>query len=268
MRVHIPVFNLKLTANSGQSFRFYEVDQHHFELIALNRRLAIRDLGADVFDFDCSPTAFDQIWRSYFDLQRDYTSLEGMIPHPDSYIAKAYTYAKGLRILRQDPFETVIAFIISQRKSIPAIKGCMAQLAARFGAPIDEETFAFPSPVQLALADEADLAACGLGYRVKYVKGTTNMIADGIVDLSAIGALTDDQLEAELLKLPGIGKKVAACIMLFAYQRMDSFPVDVWIQRVFEAEFQDGFPFEQFQGVSGIIQQYLFCYARHQAGRR
>ncbi|NLX83543.1 MAG: DNA-3-methyladenine glycosylase 2 family protein [Clostridiales bacterium] len=268
MRVHIPDFNINLTANSGQSFRFNERKPRCFEVIAFRRCMLIEDLGDHWFDFSCSEEEFDHIWKGYFDIKRDYTFLETMLPHPDSFISKAYAFAKGLRILCQDPFETVIAFIISQRKSIPAIKRCIEQLAHRFGEAIDAHHNAFPTPEALASAEESELAACGLGYRVKYVKGTSAMIASGEIDLNAISGLCDEQLESELMKLPGIGKKVAACIMLFAYQRMDSFPVDVWIARVIDSEFKEGFPFEQFAGHSGIIQQYLFCYARHLAGRQ
>lgn len=267
MQVHIPGFDLALTAASGQSFRFDRVKEGIYQLIARGRLLVIESLGEDVFDFSCTEEEFAQIWHNYFDLDRDYGALSALVGDQDSYLGQAYQYSRGVRILRQDPFETLIAFIISQRKSIPAIKTCMALLSNRFGTAISREHKAFPSPDALAEADDTALADCGLGYRVPYVKGTARMLASGQMDLDHLRTLNDSQLEAALMQFPGVGRKVAACVMLFAFQRMDAFPVDVWIQRVFEQEYREGFPFERYSGVSGILQQYLFCYARHQAGR-
>ena len=267
MQVHIPGFDLALTAASGQSFRFDRINEGAYRLIARGRLLVIESLGEDVFDFSCTEEEFAQIWHNYFDLDRDYGALSALVGDQDSYLGQAYQYASGVRILRQEPFETLIAFIISQRKSIPAIKTCMAALSSRFGEDIGMDHQAFPSPEALASADDEALAACGLGYRTPYVKGTARMLDGGQMDLEYMRTLNDSQLEAALMEFPGVGKKVAACVMLFAYQRMDAFPVDVWIQKVFEQEYRDGFPFERFPGVAGIFQQYLFCFARHQAGR-
>lgn len=267
MKVHIPGFDLALTAASGQSFRFLPVNDGEFRLIARGKLLMIRSLGGDLFDLSCTEDEFAQVWYDYFDLDRDYNCLAALVSDTDSYLSRAYAFARGVRILRQEPFETLIAFIISQRKSIPAIKTCMAALSSRFGEDIGMGHKAFPSPEALASADDEALAACGLGYRTPYVKGTARMLAGGQMDLDYLRSLNDSQLEAALMQFPGVGKKVAACVMLFAYQRMDTFPVDVWIQKVFEQEYRDGFPFERFPGVAGIFQQYLFCFARHQAGR-
>ena len=112
-----------------------------------------------------------------------------------------------------------------------------------------------------------DLESCGLGYRTQYVRQSAALVSSGEIDLDNLHTLNNADLEQELLRFPGIGKKVAACVMLFAYQRMDSFPVDVWIKRVLDAEFPFGFPYDQYPEISGILQQYMFCYARHQAGR-
>lgn len=266
MRVRIPGFNLRLTAQSGQCFRFHQ-QENGYLLIAHGKMLSIEEVGDGLFDLSCDQADFDAIWAHYFDLGRDYAALRQLVIEDDGYLHKALHYAQGVRILRQQPFETLIAFIISQRKSIPAISTCMAQLAARFGEVIAPGIHAFPTPQALAIADEVDLAACGLGYRLPYVRGTARMIADGRINLEAMHALDDVQLHQQLQAFPGVGAKVASCVMLFAYARMDAFPVDVWIQKVLDAEFPEGFPFERYQGVLGILQQYLFCYARHEAGR-
>lgn len=267
MVVHIPGFQLALTADSGQSFRFCKAPEGWFSLVALGRHLAIKALDDDFFEFSCEAAEFELVWNSYFDLARDYSRLDDALRAEDGYLGEAYRFARGVKILRQDPFEALIGFIISQRKSIPAIRTCMEALSRRFGTQIRPGMYAFPSPEALATARPDDLKACGLGYRVSYVQGTARLVSEGIINLDSLREMDDALLFQSLLRFPGVGKKVAACVMLFAYQRMDAFPVDVWIQKVLDEQFPQGFPSERFMGVLGILQQYLFCYARHQAGR-
>lgn len=267
MQVEIPGFDLSLTAKSGQCFRFNQRKDGSFLLIAGNRLLVIRELEDSLFEFSCSKDEFITFWHDYFDLKRDYASIKKLVKDTDDYLKNAVDYAGGIRILRQDPFETLISFIISQRKSIPSIKACVENLSKMFGKPLFEFDYAFPSPKALANADESALKACGLGYRVPYVKKTAQMVDSGEVDLSRIASFDDNALEEQLLRFPGVGRKVAACVMLFSNGRTDAFPVDTWISKVLDKEYQDGFPFERYQGIKGILQQYLFCYARHLAGR-
>lgn len=268
MRVQIPGFNLRLTAESGQCFRFKQAGPGDYHLTAFGRALEIKDLGEGTFDFSCGEDEFHALWQNYFDLGRDYDALHALPVMEGSYLHHAMNHARGVRILRQEPFETLIAFIISQRKSIPAIKSCVEALCNRFGQEIVPGTFAFPSPQALAEADEASLLACGLGYRMPYVKNTARMVHEGAVNLETLSGAGDETLSAALQGLPGVGKKVAACVMLFAYHRMDAFPVDLWIQKVLSEHYPQGFPFDDYPGVCGILQQYLFCYARHQAKSR
>lgn len=206
-------------------------------------------------------------WHDYFDLKRDYAGVKDLVKDADNYLKNAVEFAGGVRFLRQDPFETLISFIISQRKSIPSIKACVEKLSKMYGDPISGSLNAFPSPKALASAGEEALRACGLGYRVPYVKKTAQMVYNGEVSLSGIAALDDEALEEQLLRFPGVGRKVAACVMLFSYGRMDAFPVDTWISKVLCSAYPEGFPFEKYKGAAGMLQQYLFCYARHQAGR-
>lgn len=267
MEVHIPLFDLALTAASGQCFRFHKIKDGFYQLTAKGQVLHIQELGDKRYSFSCDEAAFETHWVDYFDLKRDYGAVHSLIRPQDGYLYEAMRYAQGVKILRQEPFETLMAFIISQRKSIPAIISCVEALSRRFGEQILEDVFAFPKPAALANASEEDLKACGLGYRVPYIKKTAQMVDGGQIDLEEIATLSDSELETELLRFPGVGKKVAACVMLFAFGRLDIFPVDTWIQKVLSAQYQDGFPFSAYPGVSGILQQYLFCYARNQAGR-
>ncbi|HPY44193.1 MAG TPA: DNA glycosylase [Clostridia bacterium] len=267
MLAKIPDFNLALTANSGQSFRFHQQGKGVFSLTACGRHVFIEQLPSETCRFSCNAEEFASVWHPYLDLDRDYSALGALIGANDTFLARAYQYARGIRILRQEPFEALICFIVSQRKSIPAIRSCVEALARRYGKPICPDAFAFPEPAALAAANAAELAACGLGYRVPYVLETARMVDGGVVSLEALRHLDDAALEAALQRFPGVGRKVAACVMLFAYQRMEAFPVDVWIERVLREHYPEGFPAYRFKGMAGILQQYLFCYARHLAGR-
>lgn len=267
MQVQIPGFNLQLTANSGQCFRFLQLSASTYHLIAGKQELFISQQTNDLFNLDCSQSDFRDHWQQYFDLDTDYQSILASIPKDGGYLQKAANFAGGLRILQQDAFETVVSFIISQRKTIPAIKSCVSKLSERFGEYLPSGKHAFPSAEALARAEPGELAACGLGYRVGYVSQTARMIAQGVVNLQDIHCLDDAQAKQALLQLPGVGNKVADCILLFAYHRLGAFPVDVWIERVLQEHYPQGFPFHVYPGHAGVLQQYLFCYARHLAGR-
>ncbi len=267
MIVGIPGFDLPLTAASGQSFRFVPAGDG-FSLTAFHRHLFIRQISPDIFGFSCEQAEFDAIWHDYFSLDTDFSAINAMVPHDGSYLRRAVDYAGGMRILRQEPFETLISFIISQRRTIPSIRDCARRLSNRFGQSIAEDVWDFPSPLSLAEASVDELASCGLGYRAPYVQKTSRLVAQGELALKEIENLPDRSLKEELKRAPGVGEKVASCVMLFAYHRLDAFPVDVWIGRVLKKEFPGGFPFERFAGASGVLQQYMFCYARSQAALR
>lgn len=264
MFVRISGFDLPLTAASGQSFRFVPVGDA-FSLTAFGRHLFIRQKAADMFEFSCTQGEFDAIWHDYFSLDTDYAQINAMVPMDGSYLRRAVDYAGGMRILRQEPFETLISFIISQRRSIPSIRDCSERLSKRFGKCLADGVRDFPSPSSLSEAYPEEVASCGLGYRVPYVQQTARIIAQERLVLEDLNGLSDREIKDELLKLPGVGEKVASCVMLFAYHRLDAFPVDVWIDRVLKNEYPSGFPFERYAGVSGVLQQYMFCYARRQA---
>lgn len=262
MRLSIPGFDLARTAESGQCFRLLPDGDKCWRLIAYGKRLSIKDLGGHLFQFSCTRPEFETIWQEYFDLGRDYGAIHALLSPEDGYLHKAAAFSRGLRILRQEPFETLISFIISQRKTVGAIRHCVNLLCEKFGERIGDDAFAFPTPKALTEASLDELLACALGYRARYIQQASRMVLEGRPDLEALRDQTDEALLQALLTLPGVGLKVASCVMLFAYHRMDAFPVDVWIERVLKSEFPQGFPFERFPGSAGIIQQFLFCYAR------
>ena len=264
MIIQNPDFNIRKIAESGQCFRLKPVSSGGYVLVARGRVLHLTDTpeGAAL---DCSQAEFDAVWRDYFDLATDYAEIRAQADPGDAFLKRACDYGTGIRMLRQDPWEMLVSFIISQRKNIPAIKFCVEALCSRYGEPIEsdgEQFFSFPSAELIAALDEAHFLACSLGYRAKYVLSAARMIASGTLDLSAIASLDDDALFSALLTVAGVGEKVANCVMLFGYHRLDRFPRDVWINRIEAREYGGAFPTERYPDSAGALQQYIFYYAR------
>ena len=214
---------------------------------------------------DCSQAEFDAIWRDYFDLAVDYASIRTLADPEDVFLRRACDYGAGIRMLRQEPWEMLVSFIISQRKNIPAIQYCIEALCSRYGEPIEsagERFYTFPSAQTLAALDESHFLACSLGYRAKYVLAAARMVAMGTLDLATIAACSDEELYSTLLAVPGVGEKVANCVMLFGYHRLTRFPRDVWINRIEKQEYGGVFPLERYTELAGALQQYIFYYAR------
>ena len=190
----------------------------------------------------------------------------------DPVLARVLPYTRGTGLLIQDPWEVVISFIISQNNNIPKIARSIERLARALGDPLDDGAHAFPAPERLAGAHPRTLRACHLGYRAPYVREAARRVADGRLDLVMLRHLPEDRARAALLALPGIGEKVADCILLFALGRADTFPIDVWIRRVVERLYFGGrrrpvrelraFARERFGPLAGYAQQHLFAYAR------
>ncbi len=269
-------FDLKKISDSGQCFRFNEcidvpVDDPAlsvFSVAAGDRHLVIKDMGEGRYELDCSGDEYENFWKNYFDLDLSYSDIRARIdPEDDPYLYNASEFGKGIRILRQDPWEMLISFIISQRKNIPAIKASIEKLCALAGKEIYEDEhigtiYSFPTAQDLAALTMDQLSSCSLGYRDKYVHQAALDVASGAVDLKAWEKLDDDGLMENLLKLFGVGVKVANCEILFGYHRLNAFPRDVWINRVLEEHYADGFNFEAYEPYNGIMQQFLFFYGR------
>lgn len=260
----IPHFDLDAIMASGQCFRLCEKTPGTFLVPAGRRAVTVQALGDGRFAFDCTGSEFDEFWAGYFDLDTDYGGMIHSIDPSDGYLLRAAEYGSGLRILRQDPWETLISFILSQRKSIPAIRDCVERLCACFGEETDGALCAFPTPAALAGAQEAALRGCALGYRAPYVLKTARAVAEGQIDLKALRALDDEAMRRTLMTLPGVGVKVANCVMLFGYHRLCASPVDVWIQRVIDEQYGGISPFARYGENAGVMQQYMFFYRRGQ----
>ena len=267
MIIQNPDFNIRKIAESGQCFRLKPVPSGGYVLVARGRVLHLTDTpeGAAL---DCSQAEVDAVWRDYFDLATGYAAIRAQVDPGDAFLKRACDYGTGIRMLRQDPWEMLVSFIISQRKNIPAIQYCIEALCSRYGAPIEsagERFFAFPSAQTLAALDESHFLACSLGYRAKYVLAAARMVAAGTLNLDAIASCSDEALYTALLAVPGVGEKVANCVMLFGYHRLARFPRDVWINRIEEREYAGAFPTERYPDSAGALQQYIFYYARSTA---
>lgn len=258
--------DLQKIADSGQCFRLTQEAPGRFRLLAKGRALRLRALSTGA-QLECTPEEYDALWRDYFDMDTDYAAFRRAVPAEDGYLTAAADCGRGIRILRQDPWETLVTFLLSQRKNISAIRRAVETLCARYGDPVPGGGAAFPAPARLAALEEADLRSCALGYRAPYVLAAARMAADGTLDFSALSALDDDALLSALQAVPGVGPKVAGCAALFGFHRLAGFPRDVWINRVIDREYGGEFPLERVAPFAGVAQQYLFYYARTQAGR-
>lgn len=272
---HIEFFDMHKIADSGQAFRICDIDSTHTELVAFGRYLQVADLGSSRFAFSCSEKDFDSIWQSYFDLDRDYVSIVSSIAPDDAYLKEAAAFSKGIRILKQEPFETTISYIISQRRSIPSIttsverisRLCGKKIAAPalkspFVKPLKKEYYAFPSPSELGSLSLEDITGTGVGYRAPYIAQATAGFSSGLIDPSSLASLDDEALYKALTAMYGVGTKVANCIMLFSYARTSRFPIDVWIQRIVDRYYGGSFDCSRYPDTAGIMQQFMFYYER------
>jgi N-glycosylase/DNA lyase len=263
-------FDLKKIADSGQCFRFNESGDG-FDVLASDKYLFIKEIGNNEYELSCDEADYEGFWKNYFDLGLSYRDVRGLIDEKkDDYLYRASEFGQGIRILKQDPWEMLISFIISQRKNIPAIKASIEKLCEKAGRKIGENSegkaiYSFPTPEELVKLTMEDLSACSLGYRDKYIYKAARDVLDGTADLEAWEKLSDEELMEKLLSLFGVGVKVANCEILFGYHRLDAFPKDVWINRVLENHYPGGFSFEDYAPYNGIMQQYLFYYSRLQS---
>ena len=242
-----------------------EMEKHAetYVLIAGNHWLEVSQTE-DTFRFSCDEEEYKTFWNSYFDVDTDYDAVIRQIDPADEYLLRAAEFGYGIRILRQDLWEMIITFIISQQNNIRRIRKCIETICEAYGsrctAPDGTVYYGFPTPDQLACATEEELRARNLGYRSRYLVETARMIRDGEVSLEHLKKLPVAEAREELLKLCGVGRKVADCICLFSLHDLEAFPVDTHIRQVLEKHYPEGFPFEKYPDTAGILQQYIFYY--------
>lgn len=250
-------FDLNVIANSGQCFRFNQSEDGYYKIVAFNKVLNLKNLGKDKFDLDCSKEDFDNIWRDYFDLNTNYSKIRKSVKD-NPFLMECATSSIGMRMLKQDIWEMTVSFIISQRKSIPAIKTSIERLCELCGDKINDTDYAFPTPIQILSTDAGRLSSCGLGYRLSYILSAAETFYSNPSYVADLKKLDDESLFEELKKMQGVGDKVASCIALFGFHRLNFFPKDVWINRALEEHFPNGFDMNLYAPFNGIIQQYIF----------
>ncbi len=275
-------FNLKHIFECGQCFRWNKLEDNSYIGVIKDAVINVKEEnGKFIFTGSTINGNLKEIIRYYFDLDTNYTEYKKILSNIDNYLKESIKFGSGIRILRQDLWECIISFIISANNNIPRIKKIIEKLSKEYGKKIEfnENTYYFfPTPEELSKASVEDLRNLGLGFRDKRIYNTTKMIIENEVNLNSIKSMDDtEKMRNELLKLDGVGPKVADCILLFALKRIDVFPIDVWVRRVMNDLYIHNINEEKvnkkelqklaedkFGNLQGIAQQYLFYWKREE----
>ena len=253
-------FSLRQTLDCGQCFRWDEIEENTFVGVVGKTVCRISQTDDTVIFHDTDNDTFEKLWKDYFDFELDYNVIREEICK-DEIMQKAGDYASGIRILKQDAWETICSFIISQNNNIKRIKGIVKRLCDTFGEPITEGFSTFPHYSTIAKLTVEDLAPLRSGFRAKYILDAAKKLDSGEVSIERIKSSDYATAKAELMQICGIGSKVADCALLYGFYRLEAFPEDVWIKRAMAKLYPDGLP-ENCKRYAGIAQQYIFHYAR------
>lgn len=273
-------FNLIHIFECGQCFRWNMQEDGSYVGVIKNAVIRVKKEGKDIiFTGNCMNEKFESIIRYYFDLDTNYSEYKEKLSKVDNFLKESIEFGEGIRILKQDLWECIISFIISANNNIPRIKKIIERIACKYGEKIEfegKDYYTFPTVEALSRASVQDLRELGLGFRDKRVYNTTHMILNKEIDLEKISKMqSTNEMKEELLKLDGVGPKVADCILLFALKRVDAFPIDVWVRRVMNDLYIHNedenkvnkkelqlLAENKFLGLAGIAQQYLFYWKR------
>ncbi len=248
-----PDFVLSETLDCGQAFRWEQTAENTYSGYYIDTPLTISGRDGRFVLKDTSEETFLNVWVNYLDLETDYSCLKSQYSSDDT-LFKACEYSRGIRLLKQDAWETLVSYIFSSNNNIPRIKGIIKRLVEHYGR--------FPTAAMLAAETPETLEFLRSGFRAKYVIDAAQKVASGEVDLERCKAFSCDDARNELMKIKGVGPKVADCVMLYGMHKIDAFPVDVWIKRALEEYYPNGLP-ECVRGSEGIAQLYIFNYIRN-----
>lgn len=274
-------FELKDIFECGQCFRWNPNEDESYTGVFGNNVINVskKENGDVLFEGVCEGN-IQTICEKYFDIKRDYEKIKETLSQEDENLAESIKCGKGIRILNQDLWETIISFIISANNNIPRIKGIIERISKKYGKEIKfrgNSYYTFPTIENLNKASIKDLRDLGLGFRDKYIYNTTKLIIKKQINIEELKEKeTTIEMRNELLKLSGVGPKVANCILLFSdLKRMDVFPIDVWVRRVMnelyihnpdEAKVSkkqiEKIAENKFGELRGVAQQYLFYWKR------
>ncbi len=259
------------TFDCGQCFRFDKVENSEYDVeyrgVAYGKEVSFAQKGDDICVVGADGGDFEALWRRYLSLDEDYGAIHaGLLSLSDNgALHRAVDYGKGIRILRQEPWEAICSFIISQNNNIPRIKGLIRALCERAGEPLGGGNYAFPSAEAVAALGVDELRAMKMGFRAPYIIDAAKKVSSGELDLAVIASLPTKDAEKALCAVKGIGPKVADCALLFGFSKYDAFPIDVWIKRVIAKYFDADFDPASLGEYAGIAQQVLFYYERWQS---
>ncbi len=266
-------FDLDSTITCGQIFRFEKLNDGSYDVVLKDRVInaSIKDDYLCVFSND--ENDLEKVVIEYFDLDNDYSIINEKIKKMDTNIIPAVEFSKGLKMIKQDPFETIIAYIISANNGVPQISSALNNIAKKYGKKVcfnNKEYYLFPNYKDLKDVTEEEYRNCKVGFRDKYLKAIVDKINKGSLDLNKYFDMSTDEALEDLQKNNGIGPKVASCILLFAYQKYDVFPVDTWVKKVMKQTYGiEGeanirhFAKETYGKYSGLAIQYMFNYGRN-----
>lgn len=257
-------FDPFVSCECGQCFRFDKVDDDTYSLIACGRNVFIKKVSDGWLFLNMDETEFAEKFIPYFDMERDYSAIISSFSE-DKAISTAAASGSGIRIFRQDPWETLVSFIISQNNNIPRIKKIIYSLCRLLG---DEKNgiYTFPTAEKIFNAGIEGIAPIKSGFRAKYIIDAAEKVMSGEVSLDRIANAGYENALAELKSIKGVGDKVANCVLLFGFGYYEAFPIDVWVKRVLSKYYPDDFDPKSLGKYAGIAQQYLFYYERGLGG--
>lgn len=262
-------FSLAETLECGQCFRYEKLEDDKYLVIA-NKQVMLMHQEDDTIFFDTEDDI--SFWKHYFHGDCDYKNIKDILSKDDKVMLEAISYCSGIRLIRQEFFETLMSFIISQNNHIPRIRKLIALLSKTYGDHIKNDYYAFPTAEQLKSVTEQDYRDLGFGFRGRYLEDAVKLAQTDDFDITRLQNLSTNELRTQLMLICGVGQKVADCILLFSFGRYEVFPCDVWIKRVFSYLYADNQELSQkellkqagdiFGEYAGFAQQYLFHYGR------
>lgn len=244
--------NLAQIADSGQCFRWQALAENVYNVIMLDKSVVITQKG-NKFSFSCDEEEYNNVWKHYLDIDTDYAKIIAEIDEKDVFLRKAAEYGKGIRILNQNFWEMLVSFVISQNNNIPRITKSLNALCEKFHG--------FPSGDMLCGLQKEDLAGLGLGYRDEYIIEAAKYYNLDNSESKFLELSYEDSMK-ELMTVKGIGKKVANCICLFGLHKLEACPIDTWIKKIIEEDYNGVMPKWMSSKWAGVYQQYVFYYKR------
>lgn len=270
----IPTINIFKTFDCGQCFRFDPVSEfgnkYEFGGVAFGKYVVFAQNNEnEIIIYNSTKEEYQALWRSFLSLDTDYDEIDSAIKSsvPHEHMIRACDYSRGIRILRQDSWESVCSFIVSQNNNIPRIKKIISAMCEKYGEKIEcmgKAHYSFPSAAALLSAGVEEIFALKTGFRAKYIYDAARCIENGIIGIDALKNEPSLERCIEILcQVKGIGNKVASCALLFGFGKTEAFPIDVWIKRSIDKHFGGSLDILALGKYAGIAQQYLFYYERY-----